>query len=51
MVVGLSSATAVQAEAEAMLARVRAKRPEARIEGFLVQRQAARALELRSPAR
>ena len=30
-----------------MLARVRAKRPEARIEGFLVQRQAARALELR----
>ncbi|WP_240757089.1 bifunctional acetate--CoA ligase family protein/GNAT family N-acetyltransferase [Roseicella aquatilis] len=45
--VGLASAAAVKAEAEAMLARVRAKRPQARIEGFLVQRQAARALELR----
>lgn len=45
--VGVSSAAAVKQEAEAMLARVRAKRPEARIEGFLVQRQAARALELR----
>ncbi|MBK1658745.1 bifunctional acyl-CoA synthetase/GNAT family N-acetyltransferase [Paracraurococcus ruber] len=44
---GLGSARAVRAEAEAMLARIRARRPEARIEGFLVQRQAARALELR----
>ncbi|TDH63933.1 GNAT family N-acetyltransferase [Dankookia rubra] len=47
VVVGLSTAGAVKAEAKAMLARVRAKLPEARIEGFLVQRQAARALELR----
>ncbi|MCB4821092.1 bifunctional acetate--CoA ligase family protein/GNAT family N-acetyltransferase [Roseicella aerolata] len=47
VVLGLGSAAAVKAEAEAMLARIRAKRPEARIEGFLVQRQAARALELR----
>ncbi|MDO9708219.1 bifunctional acetate--CoA ligase family protein/GNAT family N-acetyltransferase [Paracraurococcus lichenis] len=45
--VGLSSTAAVKAEAEAMLARVTARRPDARIEGFLVQRQAARALELR----
>jgi len=45
--VGLGSAAAVRAEAEAMLDRVLARRPDARIEGFLVQRQAARALELR----
>ncbi|WP_431269385.1 acetate--CoA ligase family protein [Dankookia sp. P2] len=47
VVLGLSTAGAVRAEAEAMLARVRAKRPVAQIEGFLVQRQAAPALELR----
>ncbi|NOG71111.1 GNAT family N-acetyltransferase [Roseicella sp. DB1501] len=44
---GLATPGAVRAEAEAMLARVRARLPAARIEGFLVQRQAARALELR----
>jgi len=44
---GLDTAAAVREAAEAMLRRVRAARPEARIEGFLVQRQAAPALELR----
>jgi acetyltransferase len=47
VVLGLGRAAAVRAAAEAMLRRVRAARPEARIEGLLVQRQAARALELR----
>ncbi|MBV1798642.1 GNAT family N-acetyltransferase [Siccirubricoccus sp. G192] len=47
VVLGLDSPAAVQEAAVAMLRRVRAARPEARIEGFLVQRQAARALELR----
>jgi acetyltransferase len=45
--VGLTTAEAVRSAAEAMLPRVRAARPEARIEGLLLQRQAARALELR----
>ncbi len=44
---GLGTPAAVRAAAEAMLARVRAARPDAAIPGFLVQRQAARALELR----
>jgi acetyltransferase len=44
---GLRDAAAVHRAAEAMLERVRRERPEARIEGFLVQRQAARAHELR----
>ncbi|WP_240048287.1 bifunctional acetate--CoA ligase family protein/GNAT family N-acetyltransferase [Crenalkalicoccus roseus] len=43
----LHAPAAVQEAAAAMLGRVRAALPEARIEGFLVQRQAARALELR----
>lgn len=45
--VGLGSAVAVRQSALAMLERVRRLRPEARIAGFLVQRQAARAVELR----
>ncbi|GGC42160.1 GCN5 family N-acetyltransferase [Siccirubricoccus deserti] len=44
---GLGTAAQVREAAVAMLARVRQRRPEARIAGFLVQRQAARALELR----
>jgi acetyltransferase len=44
---GLASAVAVREAAAAMLARVRRARPDAAIAGFLVQRQAARALELR----
>ncbi len=44
---GLASAVAVREAAAAMLARVRRGRPDAAILGFLVQRQAARALELR----
>ncbi len=47
VVTNLASAEAVRAAAAAMLARIRAIRPEVRIEGLLVQRQAARALELR----
>ena len=47
VVLGLTTAVAVRSAGEAMLRRVRAARPEARIEGLLVQRQAARALELR----
>ncbi|MDJ0391394.1 GNAT family N-acetyltransferase [Roseomonas sp. E05] len=37
---GLKDVTSLRAAAAAMLARVRAARPEARIDGFLVQRQA-----------
>jgi acetyltransferase len=44
---GLDSVAAVRASAAAMLERVAARRPGARIHGFLVQRQAARAQELR----
>lgn len=44
---GLATPEAVRAAAEAMRARVVAARPEARQTGFLVQRQAARAQELR----
>lgn len=44
---GLGSATAVRQAALAMLDRLRRLRPEARVAGFLVQRQAARAVELR----
>ncbi|MBL6456947.1 GNAT family N-acetyltransferase [Belnapia sp. T6] len=47
VVAGLASAEAVRAAAQTMLARIPAARPGARIEGLLVQRQAARALELR----
>ncbi|MGK7866107.1 bifunctional acetate--CoA ligase family protein/GNAT family N-acetyltransferase [Falsiroseomonas sp. E2-1-a20] len=44
---GLRSTVAVREAAEAMLDRARRERPEARIDGFLVQRQAGRAQELR----
>ncbi len=44
--VGLDSPMAVRRAARAMLERVRRLRPEARLAGFLVQRQAARAVEL-----
>ena len=44
---GLTSPAAVRAAADAMAARVAAARPQARLTGFLVQRQAARAQELR----
>jgi acetyltransferase len=44
---GLASADAVQAAAEAMQARIAAHDPVLRCGGFLVQRQAAAALELR----
>ncbi|MBX9701901.1 MAG: GNAT family N-acetyltransferase, partial [Acetobacteraceae bacterium] len=44
---GLDSPGAVRGAAAAMLRRVAMRRPEARLTGFLVQRQAARALELR----
>lgn len=44
---GLTGAAAVRAAAEAMEARVAAARPDARLTGFLVQRQAGRAQELR----
>ena len=47
VVVGLGSAAAVRAAAEAMLHQVAASRPGALVAGLLVQRQAARALELR----
>jgi acetyltransferase len=47
VVLGLASAAAVRAAAEAMAARVAAARPSARLTGFLVQRQAGRAQELR----
>ncbi|WP_245217237.1 GNAT family N-acetyltransferase [Neoroseomonas nitratireducens] len=44
---GLSSPDAVRRAAEEMAARVAAARPEARLTGFLVQRQAGRGQELR----
>jgi acetyltransferase len=44
---GLTSRAAVQAAADAMQARIVAARPAARLTGFLVQRQARRAMELR----
>lgn len=44
---GLRSAQAVREAAEAMQERVARERPEARLAGFLVQRQASRAQELR----
>jgi acetyltransferase len=44
---GLRSAAEVRAAALAMAARAARLRPAARLDGFLVQRQAARALELR----
>jgi acetyltransferase len=44
---GLRSAAAVEAAARGMLERVAQLCPEARVDGFLVQRQAARAQELR----
>lgn len=44
---GLRSTVAVREAAAAMLARARAERPEARLDGFLVQRQAGGAQELR----
>ncbi|MEO3473873.1 GNAT family N-acetyltransferase [Roseomonas sp. CAU 1739] len=44
---GLTSAAQVRAAAEAMAARVATLRPAARLTGFLVQRQAGRAQELR----
>ena len=48
VVLGLNSARAVAEAAEAMLDRLRRRRPAAPVRGFLVQRQAAgRALELR----
>lgn len=47
VVLGLMSAGAVRREAEAMAGRVAAARPEARVTGFLVQRQAGRGQELR----
>jgi acetyltransferase len=47
VVLGLDSAAAVRAAAEAMLRRIRTAKPGAQIAGFLVQRQAAQALELR----
>ena len=47
VVLGLDSAPAVAHAAAEMLARVRTARPEARLAGFLVQRQAGRGQELR----
>ena len=47
VVLGLKTPRAVREAAEAMLERVRALRPGATVRGFLVQRQASRALELR----
>lgn len=44
---GLRSTIAVREAAMAMIARVKAERPGARLSGFLVQRQATRAQELR----
>jgi acetyltransferase len=44
---GLMSQAAVLAAASAMVARVAAARPQARLTGFLVQRQAGRGQELR----
>jgi acetyltransferase len=44
---GLRSAEAVRQAAAAMLETARTRRPEARLEGFLVQREAARGEELR----
>ena len=44
---GLEGPAAVRGAAGAMLRRVAMRRPEARLTGFLVQRQAARAQELR----
>ncbi|WP_198370960.1 bifunctional acetate--CoA ligase family protein/GNAT family N-acetyltransferase, partial [Roseomonas rosulenta] len=47
VVLGLASAAAVRDAAAAMADRVAQTRPQARITGFLVQRQAARGQELR----
>jgi acetyltransferase len=47
VVIGLTSAAAVREAAMAMGARVSQARPEARITGFLVQRQSGRGQELR----
>jgi acetyltransferase len=47
LVLGLTSAAAARAAAEAMTVRVLQARPAARLTGFLVQRQAGRAQELR----
>ncbi|MBR0683335.1 GNAT family N-acetyltransferase [Roseomonas eburnea] len=47
VVLGLMSAEAVRAAATEMAARVAAARPEARLTGFLVQRQAGKGQELR----
>jgi acetyltransferase len=47
VVLGLQTPEAVRAAAQAMAARVAEQRPDARHRGFLVQRQAARAHELR----
>jgi acetyltransferase len=47
VVLGLRSTVAVREAAEALLNRARRERPEARIDGFLVQKQAGRAQELR----
>jgi acetyltransferase len=47
VVLGLASAAAVRDAAVAMAARVAQARPDARITGFLVQRQAGRGQELR----
>ncbi len=44
---GLETPRAVREAAEGMLGRMRALRPDAAVRGFLVQRQAARGLELR----
>lgn len=48
VVLGLMSAAAVRAAAEEMAARIAATRPEARLTGFLVQRQAGKGQELRA---
>ncbi|WP_240789873.1 GNAT family N-acetyltransferase [Roseomonas sp. HF4] len=47
VVLGLASAAAVREAAAAMAARIAAARPDARLSGFLVQRQAGRGQELR----
>lgn len=47
VMLGLRSPEAVREAAEAMLERVARERPAARLAGFLVQRQASRAQELR----
>jgi len=47
VVVGLGSAAAVREAAVAMQERVAKRRPDARLDGFMVQRQAGRGIELR----